>query len=187
MSHGFSPRMGSSPRMRGSQTWASLRTSKRGIIPAHAGLTFGASDFSVFSGDHPRACGAHSSTSSFANSMEGSSPRMRGSPIPPGQRIASRGIIPAHAGLTLHHCSSHCHYRDHPRACGAHSSTPTLWSSGVGSSPRMRGSLLASPCTGARTGIIPAHAGLTGGSIEKSNFSRDHPRACGAHQPHRCC
>ena len=51
----------------------------------------------------------------------------------------------------------------------------------------MRGSLTAYVETEGRDGIIPAHAGLTIGSIQCEPFVGDHPRACGAHyQRYQC-
>ena len=90
---------------------------------------------------------------------------------------------------------------DHPRACGAHIihfivSFPVLGSSprmrgslgdyltmiaAQGSSPRMRGSPSSTISASCKVGIIPAHAGLTCSSIFHCGSSRDHPRACGAH------
>ena len=132
-----------------------------GIIPAHAGLTRSSASRSRRIWDHPRACGAHCSLGIFSCSSEGSSPRMRGSPsqFSGGDDIV--GIIPAHAGLTRDIRLHNLFARDHPRACGAHSSVPidlTIW---LGSSPRMRGS--------------PLHILLKPVSVW------DHPRACGAH------
>ena len=51
------------------------------------------------------------------------------------------GIIPAHAGLTLHSVVGNQDKGDHPRACGAHGTFK-------------EGEVVDS-------GIIPAHAGLT--------------------------
>ena len=53
--------------------------------------------------------------------------------------------------------------------------------SNLGSSPRMRGSLILTSEVADRTGIIPAHAGLTPDRRYHVSRSRDHPRACGAH------
>ena len=51
----------------------------------------------------------------------------------------------------------------------------------MGSSPRMRGSLLPGNGTQCMGGIIPAHAGLTPDERFDELMERDHPRACGAH------
>ena len=53
--------------------------------------------------------------------------------------------------------------RDHPRACGEHSSR------------------CARPPV--VCGIIPAHAGNTGHDLRSWRHHRDHPRACGEHSP----
>ena len=172
---------GSSPRMRGSlpvKTNGELRT---GIIPAHAGLTVAWHTSEEVARDHPRACGAHSSSRKHENLSKGSSPRMRGSRrcIHPGQ--AQEGIIPAHAGLTaLSYMLARC-TGDHPRACGAHDWDGIIMSHSQGSSPRMRGSPLHHRCAVPARGIIPAHAGLTPSSSPRQCSSWDHPRACGAH------
>ena len=50
---------GSSPRMRGSLTARPPVFLAHGIIPAHAGLTLTIPRWNSRTGDHPRACGAH--------------------------------------------------------------------------------------------------------------------------------
>ena len=173
---------GSSPRMRGSPVMVLCMQLLTGIIPAHAGLTPAWRTFSAMIRDHPRACGAHLAFSRLQHMTAGSSPRMRGSLVSIGDACVDVGIIPAHAGLTytVRHCSIRC--RDHPRACGAHGRLASLPPSRRGSSPRMRGSPSILPALPAAAGIIPAHAGLTchPECIRKRPW--DHPRACGAHQ-----
>ena len=92
---------GSSPRMRGSHTLADRAAGLSGIIPAHAGLTQLEEVIKELRRDHPRACGAHAMLSASGEKETGSSPRMRGSPVRQHVPHAARGIIPAHAGLTL--------------------------------------------------------------------------------------
>ena len=90
---------------------------------------------------------------------------MRGSrPLFLGKYVC-RGIIPAHAGLTNFIFGKSSSFRDHPRACGAHVFNSPADIGGWGSSPRMRGSLESFDTDVARTGIIPAHAGLTHHSV----------------------
>ena len=134
---------GSSPRMRGSPDRLRRWQSRIGIIPAHAGLTPTTSRQASRSRDHPRACGAHYGL--FATSVlpRGSSPRMRGSHIDGIYSRPDKGIIPAHAGLTAISYAGGMRWRDHPRACGAHSRVCRLTTSHPGSSPRMRGSRLS--------------------------------------------
>ena len=95
--------------------------------------------------------------------------------------LDDKGIIPAHAGLTAPCRSLAWAEWDHPRACGAHASCCISQPTRLGSSPRMRGSLLKCLDRWFRNGIIPAHAGLTIRVAASSCASWDHPRACGAH------
>ena len=91
------------------------------------------------------------------------------------------GIIPAHAGLTKEDFAAARADEDHPRACGAHSSSQKFRAMPKGSSPRMRGSRDVICGQACRLGIIPAHAGLTCLTFFSIRPLRDHPRACGAH------
>ena len=152
-----------------------------GIIPAHAGLTELCKPFEELPWDHPRACGAHSFSIYEVFSVQGSSPRMRGSHNPRLITLEKIGIIPAHAGLTISYERSLRLRRDHPRACGAHFAECASEQGVSGSSPRMRGSLFPSVYTSSHGGIIPAHAGLTKFHLHHDALDRDHPRACGAH------
>ena len=106
---------------------------------------------------------------------------MRGSRDSAFQQPETVGIIPAHAGLTLTCSGGLCFIRDHPRACGAHTDTPFGFLLSAGSSPRMRGSPQFINGYFSHPGIIPAHAGLTLFFWSFWSFTRDHPRACGAH------
>ena len=87
---------------------------------------------------------------------------MRGSLAQLVAYMGTPGIIPAHAGLTVIRSTFSRSRKDHPRACGAHNGLTTLDSIELGSSPRMRGSLIVDLLKDGTAGIIPAHAGLTG-------------------------
>ena len=113
--------LGSSPRMRGSLDHPRADAAVGGIIPAHAGLTLVRWQCQSPTWDHPRACGAHDLYALLDGSVLGSSPRMRGSLSGRAGGSAPEGIIPAHAGLTKTPGSTSFTSRDHPRACGAHS------------------------------------------------------------------
>ena len=92
---------------------------------------------------------------------------MRGSLVDLISKIAKAGIIPAHAGLTIHEEIGGKEY--------------------LGSSPRMRGSHGTSQNVWKDDRIIPAHAGLTPRALLSARFRRDHPRACGAHTKKSQC
>ena len=71
---------GSSPRMRGAPVAAWLCGSCGRIIPADAGSTYGVPVCPIWWRDHPRGCGEHDTMMIQADTLRGSSPRMRGAP-----------------------------------------------------------------------------------------------------------
>ena len=133
--------LGSSPRVRGKQLRGLHGGHHLRIIPARAGQTRPPSWWSSRTPDHPRACGANARSHSTTRSASGSSPRVRGKPIPTQCGSANMRIIPARAGQT-----PACVMRNLPIR---------------GSSPRVRGK----PCCFVRNlcicRIIPARAGQT--------------------------
>ena len=197
--------LGSSPRMRGTLSATEGDRANLGIIPAHAGNTGSWTISPQPKWDHPRACGEHAGEEAPQFVHEGSSPRMRGTPSRPLRASCRRGIIPAHAGNTQtvldmngkdgdhpRACGEHTtiitplrlRLGDHPRACGEHFDDDSRVIHDVGSSPRMRGTLLAANYVIDCLRIIPAHAGNTGVTFSPTPWSWDHPRACGEHRGH---
>ena len=87
--------------MRGKQNRFNQKTPFIRIIPAHAGQTVSVDSLLGRAPDHPRACGANDSTDKFVQTMNGSSPRMRGKRGHHGADGAGHRIIPAHAGQTV--------------------------------------------------------------------------------------
>ena len=67
----------------------------------------------------------------------------------------------------------------HPRACGENPSNASPRSFECGSSPRMRGKLLAVPLVEIIHRLIPAHAGKTATFFVSMLWYGAHPRACG--------
>ncbi len=141
--HGHASNGGSSPRMRGKLIRGVVAGRKRRIIPAHAGQTRPAPNASTPPPDHPRACGANAKGQQLGDQMNGSSPRMRGKPVPSLRTSSTRRIIPAHAGQTRIRAGLGGRRPDHPRACGANAGPLERARRAVGSSPRMRGK----PCS----------------------------------------
>ena len=152
---------GSSPRMRGTHRDGADDGDPTRIIPAHAGNTGPLSAVWHSRQDHPRACGEHPDGTTQIVTQLGSSPRMRGTLSYPREPRASTGIIPAHAGNTVHGIPAMPPSWDHPRACGEHKDMPLHCDEIIGSSPRMRGTRPVGKITDIDTGIIPAHAGNT--------------------------
>ena len=92
---------GSSPRMRGKLVDPATSRRGEGLIPAHAGKTFGDIGFNAARRAHPRACGENALPPAVWGRSRGSSPRMRGKRFPFGSWCFRWGLIPAHAGKTL--------------------------------------------------------------------------------------
>ena len=152
---------GSSPHMRGTHCKKSYYRGGKGIIPAYAGNTYPSAGIRSYTWDHPRICGEHSSVSGPSGNPLGSSPHMRGTRPNCRLRRSSSGIIPAYAGNTSALSPSGNRYRDHPRICGEHFQDFTAPSPSGGSSPHMRGTLIAVRDVACPIGIIPAYAGNT--------------------------
>ena len=133
---------GSSPRLRGTPYERILWQPLAGIIPALAGNTTPVIRSLTASRDHPRACGEHVASAPPSHAVSGSSPRLRGTHLlgQPDPRHA--GIIPALAGNTVHRARPRPRSGDHPRACGEHVAISGVEFAGLGSSPRLRGTLM---------------------------------------------
>ena len=114
-----------------------------------------------YSWDHPRACGEHDPEAVIQKWKQGSSPRMRGTPI-------------LNLGVPFTKL-------DHPRACGEHEVAQQGLMNHKGSSPRMRGTLVDYGLLWVWKRIIPAHAGNTWFANLTKTLLQDHPRACGEH------
>ena len=71
--------------------------------------------------------------------------------------------------------------RDHPRVCGEHKLTGESEYRAAGSSPRVRGTQIATREHNLFVGIIPACAGNTADERYEMWQYRDHPRVCGEH------
>ena len=91
-----------------------------GIIPALAGNTTRICSRAILRGDHPRACGEHIAHADCVEHIQGSSPRLRGTPGRTGVERRRGGIIPALAGNTDRVTKKAAAFGDHPRACGEH-------------------------------------------------------------------
>ena len=132
-----------------------------GIIPAYAGNTQDSMLSAPSMRDHPRVCGEHPEMAEIARSLQGSSPRMRGTLADHAVEAFACGIIPAYAGNTVIDERLAPDVRDHPRVCGEHGTIPRPAVCWTGSSPRMRGTPVVGTWVGGIKGIIPAYAGNT--------------------------
>ena len=106
---------------------------------------------------------------------------MRRAPIGWKPLLPADRIIPADAGSTPE-CRPNASTRpDHPRRCGEHMFCSCIMVPVPGSSPQMRGALIADGFPGRQFGIIPADAGSTCAILSSLCIPWDHPRRCGEH------
>ena len=150
------------PAYAGTPIACRILSAPAGIIPAYAGNTARYRNLRKLYWDHPRVCGEHRPVSESAQTLLGSSPRMR-----------------EHRQHGLHGR----HQVDHPRVCGEHHMPFPQQSGPAGSSPRMRGTLNYPSGDAEAAGIIPAYAGNTSIEHRKRRWNWDHPRVCGEHTP----
>ena len=114
-----------------------------------------------------------------ANALDGSSPRVRGTP--PRHRGGRRRprFIPACAG-NANSASARAKSRAvHPRVCGERDADPTLSGTADGSSPRVRGTRSRSTPPSTTRRFIPACAGNASRCPRRGACSPVHPRVCG--------
>ena len=92
--------MGSSPLTRGKPLRSGCRGGGWRLIPAHAGKTPGYPHLHGDGRAHPRSRGENSMLKDRLRYEDGSSPLTRGKQNMPLIRLATSGLIPAHAGKT---------------------------------------------------------------------------------------
>ena len=170
---------GSSPRMRGTLLFLRVFDQVHRIIPAHAGNSFSLLSFGAGVSDHPRACGELRLAFDMDGILGGSSPRMRGTQEMAKRILDVTRIIPAHAGNSPSWPRRRGRGTDHPRACGELDRLGYQLAEEFGSSPRMRGTPGTQTRSASLCRIIPAHAGNSSFSSQRSLLHSDHPRACG--------
>ena len=150
---------GSSPRLRGTEIQGSSSREIPRFIPAPAGnspfVTLSHLPISV----HPRACGEQVRIAVSELGAFGSSPRLRGTVyyIQHNQKLSR--FIPAPAGNSTAHCLRCSNRPVHPRACGEQTLLSDIPIAASGSSPRLRGTVPATPERWGRNRFIPAPAG----------------------------
>ena len=152
---------GSSPRVRGTRRARKCRRVRRRFIPARAGNTRHAGAGRHRRPVHPRACGEHRRRPAVIARWAGSSPRVRGTHGQWQPERARPRFIPARAGNTTSSSKKGTSRTVHPRACGEHAPRARSRQSLLGSSPRVRGTLVDFTRYRVRQRFIPARAGNT--------------------------
>ena len=173
--------VGSSPRVRGTPVADRRFQVGRRFIPACAGNTTRSRSTARSTSVHPRVCGEHPILVIAALARCGSSPRVRGTPHRRGVRRGIRRFIPACAGNTISIGWLVTSITVHPRVCGEHPGAELAVRNSVGSSPRVRGTLVLRYAEGSLRRFIPACAGNTGVQFGQHCHRPVHPRVCGEH------
>ena len=109
---------GSSPLTRGKHGVEGGVSGREGLIPAHAGKTFGAGDLAGDKRAHPRSRGENLHLVTVDEAWAGSSPLTRGKHGVEGGVSGREGLIPAHAGKTFGAGDLAGDKRAHPRSRG---------------------------------------------------------------------
>ena len=170
---------GSSPLTRGKRYRGSAGPRAAGLIPAHAGKTTTAQPPDDSDRAHPRSRGENSGKVRSRCSLSGSSPLTRGK-LRGGRHLdLDPGLIPAHAGKTPRARERYCAGRAHPRSRGENLGNFWRWRHARGSSPLTRGKPFHRTHDATVIGLIPAHAGKTGGCGSSHQCDWAHPRSRG--------
>ena len=109
----------------------------------------------------------------------GSSPRVRGKLFPAKVGMNRCGLIPACAGKTANRVVAGPVREAHPRVCGENRGNVFVKLFEVGSSPRVRGKLIAGMDIRSKLRLIPACAGKTNEPRPATDTFAAHPRVCG--------
>ena len=150
---------GSPPRMRGKALPKRSKAMKHGITPAYAGKSTPDLRLICRNQDHPRVCGEKRFHFAQGRSVPGSPPRMRGKAEMDISEWPTNRITPAYAGKSSLDLASVQCCRDHPRVCGEKVVLFIMFTTFMGSPPRMRGKGHPMHPGPAYTGITPAYAG----------------------------
>ena len=171
--------LGSPPRVRGTDLYATDATLNNGITPACAGNSVSIFSLALFIKDHPRVCGEQLTAYYILSLITGSPPRVRGTAASPVVTVPTSRITPACAGNRIFLALALYVFGDHPRVCGEQKIQPVLLALQIGSPPRVRGTDLYATDATLNNGITPACAGNSVSIFSLALFIKDHPRVCG--------
>ena len=177
------PDPGSSPLTRGKPYRRIDGSTSPGLIPAHAGKTWGCGTLGSRWRAHPRSRGENLDGYRETYEEWGSSPLTRGKLLGPKVSMSPHGLIPAHAGKTSAPHATAARSWAHPRSRGENHHDALLIPGDPGSSPLTRGKRLREQPQQTRHGLIPAHAGKTAPAGERIRGEWAHPRSRGENEP----
>ena len=172
---------GSSPRGRGTLKLSADPDHWLRVIPAWAGNTSAGVSASPLASGHPRVGGEHMPAPGAQQSVDGSSPRGRGTLAGGVFDLRSARVIPAWAGNTVGDRFVDSILAGHPRVGGEHVTTILRGQRVGGSSPRGRGTLPSDGWWMRSRRVIPAWAGNTILENLYRAYPAGHPRVGGEH------
>ncbi len=172
-------RIGSSPRVRGTEPCCLTSRDTRRFIPACAGNRVGNWDWERFAAVHPRVCGEQSGQGRKTGRQSGSSPRVRGTVTRTLTRHICLRFIPACAGNSAFPFDAKHWPPVHPRVCGEQTVDSCLVIVLSGSSPRVRGTADHLNQLHVCLRFIPACAGNSAWRGPEISRRPVHPRVCG--------
>ncbi len=149
------------------------------FIPACAGNADLMGVIDQFPSVHPRVCGERNQRANLACDHAGSSPRVRGTLTNEETRFVLLRFIPACAGNASTVVVGIVGSSVHPRVCGEREGRELAANGEVGSSPRVRGTLLRSASAWGLRRFIPACAGNARTGSRGFIAPAVHPRVCG--------
>ena len=171
--------MGSSPRVWGQAFIRHRLKLMKRIIPTRVGTSDTIDDYAAHGEDHPHACGDKTLGRANDNYQKGSSPRVWGQVFVSVPSVKQPRIIPTRVGTSGRGFGGLALAGDHPHACGDKRNFYDFNALGIGSSPRVWGQdVLGFLCLPV-TRIIPTRVGTRTPTLSTSEFSEDHPHACG--------
>ena len=165
--------------MRGTRKMPNETFRRDRFIPAYAGNAFGDGFQRGKQSVHPRVCGERAGVPTPIVVVNGSSPRMRGTPPERMSVQVDRRFIPAYAGNAGRLQSWLNCPTVHPRVCGERRAVDPSHLYDGGSSPRMRGTPAAGRRRTPDIRFIPAYAGNANAVVLKALLTSVHPRVCG--------
>ena len=172
---------GSSPRARGTLHEEGRILEGGRFIPASAGNTDAGRTQATAGAVHPRERGEHLGGGAPIRRGPGSSPRARGTPLPPHRPAVLARFIPASAGNTSNSARLTTSWTVHPRERGEHREFKDFLGGQLGSSPRARGTHDEWLQEQAKQRFIPASAGNTDLKNFRPGLLPVHPRERGEH------
>ena len=172
-------RVGSAPRVRGTHECLALIAIFERFSPACAGNALARTFQNLAHMVQPRVCGERRTIAGNAANVDGSAPRVRGTPLmPPSQRSFGR-FSPACAGNAWPSSCDIVHVTVQPRVCGERRTANMTAGFRRGSAPRVRGTLFIPSLKLCDARFSPACAGNAHGAPAPSVMATVQPRVCG--------